>query len=488
MQLQRVFLLAVWAVTFCALITALMASDGVSAADAAAVRPNIVLILADDLSAHDLGCYGADLHETPHLDRLALEGIRFTQGYASSPVCSPTRAALMTGKHPARLRMTIWSEGALNPPRDRKLLPATSLPNLPHAETTLAELLQSAGYLTALVGKWHLGDADHAPETHGFDVNIGGTRWGAPTTFFWPYRGAGRFGTEFRYVPHLEFGQPGEYLTDRLTDEALRVIEHAAGKAQPFFLCLAHHAPHTPIEAKANDIAHFRERLRPDLNHQNAVYAAMVKSLDDSVGRVQAQLKRHGLERNTLIVFASDNGGYIGTDRNQNVRVTSNAPLRSGKGTLYEGGLRVPLIFKWPGVTPAGAECGEPVVLTDLFRTLAAAAGLAKLGDAPTDGLDLTPLLRKTDTKLPRNALFFHYPHYYHAPPSTPASAVRAGPWKLVEYFEDERIELYDLSTDPGEQSDLSNQMPDRAAALRRQLHAWRKSVNAALPERNPAF
>src|SRR5579884_1540938 len=203
-------------------------------------RPNIVVVLADDLGWADLGCYGADLIESPNIDRLASEGVRFTDAYAM-PVCSPSRATLLTGKHAARLHITIWAEGSLQGPTNRKLLQAESRHNLPHSEITLARLLHDAGYLTALVGKWHLGDADHYPETHGFDVNIGGTRWGAPQTFFWPYRGRGTFGNEFRYVPHLEFGRPGEYLTDRLTEEALRVIDRAG--TQPFFLYLAHHAP-----------------------------------------------------------------------------------------------------------------------------------------------------------------------------------------------------------------------------------------------------
>jgi len=447
-----------------------------------AARPNIVLVLADDLGWADLGCYGADLHETPHLDRLAQQAVRFTEAYASAPVCTPTRAALMTGRHPARLHMTIWSEGSRNPPRNRKLLPAESLHDLAHTETTIARHLQQAGYLTALVGKWHLGDAAHYPETHGFDVNIGGTLWGAPQTFFWPYRGAGRFGAEFRYVPHLEFGSPGEYLTDRLTAEAIRVIEQA-GK-RPFFLYLAHHAVHTPIEAKIADVAYFRAKLRAELHHQNAVYAAMVKTLDDSVGCVLACLTERGLERNTVVIFASDNGGFIGRDRAQNLAVTSNHPLRSGKGSLYEGGIRVPLIVRSPGVTPPGAACREPVVLTDLFPTLLSIAGCPKPSGA-LDGVDITPLLKRPEAKLGREDLFFHYPHYYET--TTPVSAVRSGPWKLLEYHEDQRLELYNLANDLGEQQNLIEREPQRAAALRDKLHAWRTSVGALMPTPNPA-
>ena len=309
-----------------------------SAATPPAAGPNIVLILADDLGWSDLGCYGADLFETPHLDRLARESVRFTQAYAMS-VCSPTRAMLLTGRHAARLGITVWIEASLRTTMNRPLIDARSQHNLPHTETTIATRLRDAGWFTALVGKWHLGDASHFPETHGFDVNIGGNHWGAPQTFWWPYRGSGQFGTEYRYVPHLEFGRPGEYLTDRLTDESIRMIDHAVERKQPFFLYLAHYAPHTPIEGKPDEVKHFTETLRPGMRHQNPVYAAMVKSLDDSVGRVLAHLKTRRIENDTIVIFASDNGGYIGVDRKagQTVPVTNNAPLRSGKGSLYEG-------------------------------------------------------------------------------------------------------------------------------------------------------
>jgi arylsulfatase A-like enzyme len=458
---------------------------GVCATAPAQERPNLVLILADDMGWSDMGCYGADLHETPHLDALAQQSVRFTDAYAM-PVCSPTRAALMTGRHSARVKMTIWSEGSLEGPTNRKLLQADSRHSLPHQEVTLAKQLQDAGYLTALVGKWHLGDADHYPETHGFDVNIGGTRWGAPQTFWWPYRGSGRFGSEFRYVPHLEFGKPGEYLTDRLTDEAIMVMQQA--KDQPFFLYLSHHAPHTPIEAKSEDVAYFEAKLRPDMLHNNPVYAAMLKSLDESVGRVLEYLKQHDLDQNTIVVFASDNGGYIGVDRKagQTVPVTTNSPLRSGKGSCYEGGIRVPLLIRWPGIARQGVTCEEMVTIMDLFPTLLRAAGVSLDSEVVLDGLDLTPLLKDPSGKLARDAIFFHYPHYY--PTTTPVSAVRAGDWKLLEYYEDQQVELYHLKDDLGETTNLASQQPEKAEQLRRRLQRWREQVGAELPTPNPSF
>jgi len=392
----------------------------------------------------------------------------------------------MTGRHAARVQITIWSEGSRSGPKNRALLQADSRHDLPHSEKTLAKHLQAAGYLTALVGKWHLGDADHYPETHGFDVNIGGTHWGAPHSFWWPYCGTGRFGSEFRYVPHLEFGKPGEYLTDRLTDEAINVIDNAGDK--PFFLYFAHHAPHTPIEAKPADVSYFAAKLKPELRHQNADYAAMIKSFDESVGRVLARLKERKLDRNTVVIFTSDNGGYIGIDRQigQNIPVTNNLPLRSGKGSCYEGGIRVPMTIRWPGLTAANAVCQEPIIMMDLFPTLLNAAGVKLPNDIELDGVDLSPLLKNPSAKLNREALYFHYPHYYAT--TTPVSAVRAGHWKLLEYFEDNHVELYNLADDLGEANDLAQQNPEKAESLKAQLQTWRQKVGARLPSPNPNF
>ena len=447
--------------------------------------PNVVFILADDLGWADLACYGADLHETPNLDRLAREGMRFTRAYSMS-VCSPTRASILTGKHAARLHMTTWREAAGTPTRDKPLLPALAEPDLPHSEKTIAEILKAAGYRTFHVGKWHVGDAGHSPETMGFDINIGGTHWGAPSTYFHPFSGPSGSAAEFRYVPGLGVGKPGEYLTDRLTDEAIKLIDAAGDR--PFFLNLWHHSPHTPIEGKKDQVEKFRKKLKPVMHHQNPEYAAMVFSLDESVGRVMAHLEKRGLAGRTILIFASDNGGY--TNPFRGVVPTDNWPLRSGKGSLYEGGIRVPLIVRMPGVTPKGTECDEVVTCADLLPTLVDLCGGDVGRQAPgagtLDGMSLAGLLRNPKSHLPRTAAYFHYPHYYFN--TTPVSAVRDGDWKLLEYFEDDRVELYNLRDDPGEQNNLAGSQPDRAVALRGQLHGWWKTVDAQLPRKNPDY
>jgi arylsulfatase A len=458
-------------------------TTGVSGrANASLSRPNFVFILADDLGWVDLGCYGSDLHETPNIDKLAGQGMRFTDAYATAPVCSPTRASIMTGKCPARLHMTIWYEASANPPRNRKLIPPVTRGNLPHEQVTIAEVLKDAGYFTAHVGKWHLGDAGHYPQTQGFDVNIGGTLWGAPATFFYPYSGSQRYGGEFRYVPHLEFGAEGEYLTDRLTDEALLVMDKA--KDKPFYLNLCYHTVHTPIEGIPELVEYYKNKVKPCMHHQNYEYAAMVHSLDENVGRIMDRLDQLGIADNTIVVFFSDNGGYI-NKFNQKV-VTSNYPLRSGKGSLYEGGIREPLIIRWPGVTKAGGVCSVPVSSIDFYPTFLEITSLA--GDSKhntnMDGISLVPPLKNPAAKLKREALFWHYPHYY--PTTTPVSAIRQGDLKLLEYFEDNHIELYNLSNDIGERNDLAKQMPEKAMELRKHLDAWRKAVNAQMPTKKP--
>ena len=450
------------------------------AADRSAPKPwNFVFLLADDLGWADLACYGGDLHETPNLDRLAKESVRFTDAYTAAPVCTPTRASIMTGKTPARLHMTIWREASGNPPLKRKVVPPVTVGDLPHSEVTLAEVLHDAGYYTAHVGKWHLGGASHYPETHGFDANIGGSHWGAPTTFFYPYSGSGTFGNEFRYVPHLELGSPDEYLTNRLTDEAIRIVEHVHDR--PFFLNMWWHTVHTPIEAPDEMVEPYRERLRPELNHQNATYAAMVKSLDTNAGRLLAKLEELGLADRTVVVFTSDNGGFVNKNRGQTV--TNNAPLRSGKGSLYEGGVRVPLMVRWPGVTPEGGICREPVSSIDFYPTLLEIAGLAGNADhnAAVDGVSLVPVLRKPDASLTRDALYWHYPHYY--PTTSPVSSIRQGDWKLLHYYEDDHVELYNLADDLGEEQDLTSGRAEVAAELRQKLDGILGDADAQFPK-----
>ncbi len=437
-------------------------------------RPhNIIFILADDLGWADTDINADEaLHETPNLVKLASQSVRFTNAYAAAPLCTPTRASIMTGKYPARLHMTITRERAATPPHNKRVVPPITLGDLPHKEVTIAEVLRPRGYLNAHIGKWHLGTAEFYPETQGFDANIGGTLWGASQSHFYPYSGTKYFGGEPRYVPHMEGGKPGEYLADRLTDEALRIIDGAAGR--PFYVNLCYYSVHTPIEGKPDLVEHYQKKLRPEHKRRNAAYAAMVHNLDENVGRVLAKVDQLGLARDTVVIFTSDNGGFLGKFDGQ--PVTTNDPLRSGKGSLYEGGIRVPLLVRWSGAS-AGTTCVEPVISTDYLATLAEIAGAPA---EPQDGVSLVPLLKKPQSKLSRNELFFHYPHYYDT--TSPVSAVRARDWKLLEYLEDGRIELYNLANDPSEQRDLAAQMPERARELHQRLINWRTSVAAQMP------
>ncbi len=412
---------------------------------------------------------------------MARGGMRFTEAYSASPVCSPTRASIMTGKHPARLGMTIWREGSLRPPdRKLRLLPPRSEPDLALSDITLPEAFREKGYLTAQVGKWHLGDAT-TRRKQCFDIGIGaliGARHNLLLSLF-------RIQTFRRVPPCAGPGlRPRRRISDRLTSEALRVIDYAGSR--PFFLYLAHHAPHTPIEGKPEVVRRYQARIKAGMRHRNAAYAAMVESLDDSVGRVNAHLKQKKLDGNTLVLFMSDNGGYINPFDGQ--PVTNNSPLRSGKGSLYEGGLRVPLIASGAGVSGKGTVVSAPVVSTDVYRTCLDAAGLGGSEGyrAAVDSMSLAPLLAGRSAELPRGQMCFHYPHYYAT--TTPASAIRMGHWKLIEYFEGPRLELYDLASDPGETRDLAAVRPEMARDLAQTLKAWREEVGARLPAANPDF
>ena len=446
-------------------------------------RPNIVFILVDDLGGTDVVCYGADLHETPNIDRLASQSVKFTQAYAASPVCTPTRASILTGQSPARLHMTIWHEAAARSPnRRRPWLEADAKHNLPSDQFTLAEALRQAGYRTWHVGKWHLGDAAHYPQTQGFDLNIGGTFWGAPSTFWHPYRGHWRRSNEFRYVPDLPFGKPGEFLTDRLTAEAIRLIENAG--EEPFFLNMWYHTVHTPIECKQHLVQHYTQKLTAQHYHQNPIYAAMVHNLDQNVGRLLGALDNVGKADNTLVVFFSDNGGFVNNYRGQ--RVTNNHPLRSGKGSLYEGGIREPLLIRWPGVARPGSVCDEPVISTDFYPTIAELVGLQEITVQKFDGRSLASLLKQPSTRLNRDALFWHYPHYYQT--TTPVSAVRKGDWKLLYYYQQDRCELFNLRDDPSESRNLAKEKTQKTKSLKATLDAWLTDVQAQIPIPNPDY
>ena len=440
-------------------------------------RPNFLFVLVDDLGWSDLGVYGSDLHETPRIDAFAETAMRFTNAYSASPVCSPTRASILTGKYPAKVRMTIWREAARNPPLNRKVVPPIALDSLPHEEITVAEVLRPAGYVTAHIGKWHLGTAEYYPQTQGFDYNIGGTLWGAPQSFFYPYSGTRPF-SGLRYVPHLEGGGDGEYLTDRLTSEAIRILREVRGK--PFFLHLAFHTVHTPIEGKPKIADRYRARIREEMRHRNPHLAAMVHSLDENFGRLLDTLRELGTIDNTVVILTSDNGGFV--NQYDGTQVTDNSPLRSGKGSLYEGGIRVPAIILWPGVTPAGSVNDTPISSVDYYRTMLAIAGVEgdKDYNRTVDGINLSPLLRDPSAETDRSALYFHYPHYYAT--TSPVSAVRVGDWKLLRYYEDTRVELYNLADDMGERNDLATERPEMAKALVKRLEAWWERVGAQHP------
>jgi len=423
---------------------------------AAVEKPNVIVVLVDDMGWRDLSCQGSPYFETPNIDRLAATGMRFTHGYSACPVCSPTRAAMMTGQYPARLHITDWIPG-----HDRPFA-KLAIPDwqrfLPLETVTVAERLQAAGYATASIGKWHLGDAPYYPEHHGFERNVGGYHRGQPPSYFAPYR-----------IPTLPDGPAGEYLTDREAAEAVAFIE--AHRDRPFFLYLPHYCVHTPIQAKPTVKAKYEAKDAGGLAVKNAGYAAMVESVDDSMGTILAALERLGIRDRTAIVFTSDNGGLVSS--------ADNAPARAGKGSAYEGGVRVPFIVSWPGVTKPGTTSDEPVITPDIPATILDVTAVGPEPSQPLDGASLAPVLR--GGRLDRDALYWHYPHY-HPGGATPFSAIRAGDWRLVHFYEDGRDELYRLSHDEGETTDLAAREPARVAELKAKLDAWLAAVAAQFP------
>ena len=457
--------------------------------------PNVLLIMADDLGWKDLNCQDNPKLKTPNLNRLATQGVRFTDAYAAAPVCSPTRAALMTGQAPARLKITqhgpdikaFW-------PEDRVIQPPPSSNELLHHHQTLAETLQARGYATGFFGKWHLGNAkEFWPTNHGFDVNVGGCGFGGPPTYFDPYR-----------IPTLPPRREGEYLTDRLADETIDYIR--SNRDTPMFVCLWTYNPHYPFEAPEDLIDSYRGKEGRGL--KNAVYAAQLEATDRAIGRVLDELDNLQLRENTLVIFTSDNGGWSGA--------TDNHPLKKGKGYLYEGGVRVPLIMRWPGHTPPSTTNNTPVISMDLTASILEATVVAKesqdqhatktaknltatgeLAVSPNpiskssspststlelaaDGVSLIPLLR--GDSLEREEIFFHYPHFAFHRDNRPGSAIRRGRYKLILNYDDGSTELYDLDQDIGETTDLSESKPDLRESLLNSLITWLDSVDADRP------
>lgn len=438
-------------------------------------KPNVVFVLVDDLGWMDLGYQGSPSYQTPNIDRLAGSAVRFTDAYASCPVCSPTRASIMTGKYPARLDITDWISGL--DPKDQKLLGPQDQHRLPLSETTIAEALRSNGYKTFFAGKWHLGEEGYFPEDQGFDINKGGLRRGG------------------------YYGPDGEYLPDRLTDESIRFMEQ--NREDPFFLFLSFYTVHTPIQPSKRHIEENKNRVAslthpgpPSIEERNGItklwqdnadYASMVQAMDENVGRLLSKLDEFGLTDNTMVVFTSDNGGLSTLNKEREANIpTSNVPLRAGKGWCYEGGIRVPLIISMPGVAKPGSTCDIPVTSCDLYPTILELAGIEAMPRQHIDGLSLASLL-KGEEALERAAIYWHYPHY-HGSMWAPGAAIRVGDWKLIEFYEEETSELYNLRDDIGEKRDLSNTNPEKARELLDLLHHWQKDIGARFPEPNPNF
>ncbi|VGO18621.1 sulfatase [Pontiella sulfatireligans] len=452
-------------------LTALMAGWAL-----AGQKPNILFLLVDDLGWTDLTCNGSSFYETPNIDALAASGMFFTDAYAAGSVCSPTRNSILSGKYPARTGHTNIG-GAMK-----------------RSEVTIAEALKDGGYATYFTGKWHLGNAKGKtlPEDQGFDINIGGCHYGQPPTYFYPYFSE-RQSKKFAHpIPGLEVGVEGEYLTERLTDEAINYLESRAGKPEPFFLYFSYHTVHTPLEAPAEKIEKYKKKaadmgISNDRNlaenrqkkvQNDPTYAAMVECLDESVGRLLSTLKTQGMEKNTIVVFMSDNGGL--STKGTFGGPTSNLPLRAGKAFAYEGGIREPMIIRWPGVTKPGSRCSVPVTSTDFYPTLLDAAGLPLRPKQHADGVSLVPLL-KGGNALEREAIYWHYPHNHGGTGAKAFSAVRMGDYKLIHFHAGNRYELYCLTDDLGEMNDLSDSDPEKTQQLKSLLTQWQNSINSEL-------
>ena len=503
-----------------------------AATGAAADRPNVVFFLVDDLGWTDIGCYGSRFYETPNIDRFAAENVRFTSAYAACHVSSPTRASILTGKYPATLNLTDWLPGRKEYSFQR-FSNATINQHLPYEEITIAEALKEKGYATAIYGKWHLGEDPSDPQAHGFDVHIPDWAKGWPNgSYYHPFK-----------LESLE-SREGDYLTDRLTDEALKWIEQ--NKDHPFFLYLSHYAVHDPIDGRPDLVKKYQEKLsrmtaqegppfllegNPDAEHpvsiaearkmldaeafkgfsqlpdqmvkikqfqDNVHFAAMVESMDESFGRVVDKLKELGISDNTIVIFFSDNGGMAAANFGNPRRVitpqqldraysTANLPLRGAKGWLYEGGIRVPMIVKWPGSALKGVVCDVPVVSVDFYPTILDMLDYQVPPSQHVDGTSFVPLL-KGKKKINRNAIYWHFPHYSNHGMQSPGGAVRCGDYKLLEYFENNSVQLFNLKNDLGEQNDIAESNPKIVNKLKKKLHRWRSSIHARMMEPNPDY
>lgn len=431
----------------------------------AALKPNILFILIDDMGWMDLGCQGNPHVKTPNIDRFAMEGVRFTDAYAPAPVCSPTRAALMTGHSPARLHLTnhLPHQNRFTPP-ESKLLPAEMRDHLPLEYTTIAERLRDeAGYATAFIGKWHLykgREEKFAAQFQGFDINIGGCSYGGPPTFFDPYR-----------IPFLTDRKKGEYLPDRLADETISFMQKQVQAKKPFYVALWNYTVHWPMEAPGEFVAKWADKPKVGYNHK--VYPAMLEAMDLAIARVLEELGRLKIEEETFVVFTSDNGPFGG--------VGDARPLRADKGHLYEGGIRVPLIVRWPGKVAAGTVREDPVILTDFYPTLLEVAGLKTRKHYPGDGESLLPVLTG-EADLQRDALFWHYPNFAFHRDNRLGSAIRMGDYKLIEFFDRNEVELYNLREDLGEKKNLAGVEAGRVEEMRKRLSRWREKSGARMP------
>ncbi|MBK1830802.1 sulfatase [Verrucomicrobiaceae bacterium R5-34] len=433
--------------------------------------PNVVVFLVDDIGWGDVGCYGSQLHETPAIDTLAKEGMKFTHGYSACTVCSPSRAAIITGQYPARLHLTDWIAGHVH--AKAKLQVPDWKMYIDHSLTTIPEALKSKGYATGFFGKWHLMPhkqpelmPEHTPVKHGFDINVGGREWGQPKgkgKYFYPWD-----------MPGLEGGAKGDFLTDRLTTESIKWIDGV--KEKPFLLYLSYYAVHGPIMTKPELKKKYQAKLKAgDFKQKNAAYAGMIQSVDESVGRVMDYLKKNGLADNTLVIFTGDNGG---------VAETSSGGLRKGKAWSYEGGTREPFIMKWAGKVKAGSSSDTPVIGMDIYPTILEAAGVSQPKDQACDGISLVSHMEEGAT-IDRDTLYWHYPHYHK---TKPYSAIRKGNWKLIRFHEDGKLELYHLRKDPSESQNLSSQFAEKAKTLAAELDAWLNSVDAQHMTPNPAY